>query len=237
MFKNIFQKFTSTTKWKYLDYFINHHHGPHGLVRKNWVGRGRGLRVCTFNKLLVKLCAWESGELCGLIPGSWGALSKGVTRIIEKGGDSLLIQKVLDFGVFSNFRDKLEAIKAQCVAMARGCLESLTPPILPRLVTSHVLEKLLNDDFDHIGTRAKFKKYTEEEKTVLRNTLESLSSIYVTIRDLAKKCAFCSHDRHPARRIFSFIVPLNPNETEIEVKGRELNFRMVQFEPEEFWGS
>ena len=160
-----------------------------------------------------------------------------VTKIIEKGGDYPIIQNVLDFGVFSNFRDKLETIKAKCVAMARNCLESLMPPILPRLVTSHVLEKLLNDDFEHIGTRVKFEKYTEEEKTVLRNTFESLSSIYVTIRDLAKKCAFCSHDRHPARRIFSFIIPFDPNETEIEVKGRELTLRMVQFEPEEFWGS
>ena len=159
-----------------------------------------------------------------------------VTKIIEKGGDSPIIQKVLDFGVFSNFRDKLETIKAKCVAMARNCLESLMPPVLPRLVTSLVLEKMVNDDYEHIGTRAKFEKYTEEEKTVLRNTFESLSSIYVTIRDLAKKCAFCSHDRHPAKRIFSFIIPSDPNQTEIEVKGRELTLRMVQFEPEEFWG-
>ena len=47
-----------------------------------------------------------------------------VTKIIEKGGDSPIIQNVLDFGVFSNFRDKLETIKAKCVAMARNCLES-----------------------------------------------------------------------------------------------------------------
>ena len=142
----------------------------------------------------------------------------------------------MDFGVFSNFRDKLEAIKAKCVAMARNCLESLMPPVLPRLVTSLVLEKMVNDEYEHIGTRAKFEKYTEEEKAVLRNTFESLSSIYVIIRDLAKKCAFCSRDRHPSKLIFSFIIPFDPNETEIEVKGRELNMKMAQFKPEEFWG-
>ena len=160
-----------------------------------------------------------------------------VAKIIEKGGDSLIIHNVLDFRVVSNFRDKLEAIKAKCVAMARGCLESLMPPILPGLVTSLVLEKLLNDDYEHIGTRAKFEKYTEEEKTVLRNTFQSLSSIYVTIRDLAKKCAFCSRDRHSSKLIFSFIIPFDPHEfDEIEDKGRELNLRMAQFKPEEFWG-
>ena len=86
------------------------------------------------------------------------------------------------------------------------------------------------------GTRAKFEKYTEEEKAALRNAFGSLSNIYVTIRDLAKKYAFCRHDRHPAKRIFSFIIPFDPNETEIDGKGRELHLRIAQFKPEEFWG-
>ena len=40
-----------------------------------------------------------------------------VAKIIEKGRHSLIIQTVLDFGVVSNFRDKLEAIKARVKAM------------------------------------------------------------------------------------------------------------------------